>query len=172
MSRFDRIGHRGRRSRHHRCSFSSSPSSCSHRRTYRDTSQRGRPPNQDERELIVDRQSSQLVPEAATSPMVASSPDGRGAVSGSAVAVRFQTCRMVRQKPSRCFHQYSRWQLLQMLSPTYQLVYEVPILLIHMKPYFCQDFLDSRMSLPVFLHDKKPSEMCSLSGKMILVSKR
>src|SRR3989442_2710649 len=81
MSRLDRIGHRGRRSRHHRCSFSSPPSSCSHRRIYRDTPQRGRPPNQDERELIVDRQSSQLVPEAATSPIVASSPDGRGAVS-------------------------------------------------------------------------------------------
>jgi len=40
----------------------------------------GRPPSQDERELIVDRQSSQLVPGAATSPIVASSPDGRGAV--------------------------------------------------------------------------------------------
>src|SRR6266566_9166730 len=80
MSRFDRIGHGGRRSRHHRCSFSSPLSSCSHSRTYKDTPQRGRPPNQDERELIVDRQSSQLVPGAATSPMVASSPDGRGAV--------------------------------------------------------------------------------------------
>src|SRR2546430_2014517 len=61
--------------------FLIAPSSCSPRRPYRDTPQRGRPPNQDERELIVDRQSSQLLPEAATSPMVASSPDGRGAVS-------------------------------------------------------------------------------------------
>src|SRR5712692_8856889 len=30
---------------------------------------------------------------------------------------------------SRCFHQYSRWQLSQMPSPTYQLVYE------YMSPY-------------------------------------
>src|SRR5262249_21706193 len=40
----------------------------------------GKPPSQDERALIVDRQSSQLGPGAATSLMVASDPDGRGAV--------------------------------------------------------------------------------------------
>jgi hypothetical protein len=39
-----------------------------------------------------------------------------------------------------------------------------------MKPYFCEDFLDRRLNPPVFLHDKKPSDMCSLSGKMILHS--
>src|SRR5258708_33729835 len=59
------------------------PSSCSRRRTYRDTLQRGRPPSQDERELIPDRQSSQRLPGAATSPIVASSPDGRGAAYSS-----------------------------------------------------------------------------------------
>src|SRR5947209_8664969 len=80
MGCHDRLGHRGRRSRHHRCSLSSPSSSCSHRRTYRDAPQRGRPPSQDERELISDRQSSQRVPGAATSPIVACSPDGRGAV--------------------------------------------------------------------------------------------
>src|SRR5258708_7039584 len=80
MGRYDLLGHRGGRSRHHRCSFSSPPSSCSHRSTYRDALQRGRPPSQDERALISDRQSSQPVPGAATSPMVAFSPDGRGAV--------------------------------------------------------------------------------------------
>src|SRR5260370_11248549 len=35
---------------------------------------------QDERELMSDRRSSQRVPGAATSPIVACSPDGRGAV--------------------------------------------------------------------------------------------
>ena len=80
MGRHDLLGHRGGRSRHHRCSLSSPSSSCSHRRTYRDAPQRGRPPSQDERELISDRQSSQRVPGAATSPIVASGPDGRGAV--------------------------------------------------------------------------------------------
>src|SRR6266849_4621256 len=52
---------------------------CSQLRTYRDFSTR-RPSRQDERELIVDRQSSQRMPGAATSPIVASRPDGRGAV--------------------------------------------------------------------------------------------
>src|SRR5712692_10245759 len=80
MGRYDLLGHRGGRSRHHRCSLSSPPFSCSHRRTYRDALQRGRPPSQDERELISDRQSSQRLLGAATSPIVASSPDGRGAV--------------------------------------------------------------------------------------------
>ena len=80
MRRHDLLGHRGRRSRHHRCSFSSPSSFCSHRRTYRDAPQRGRPPSQDERELMSDRQSSQPRPGAATSPIVACSPDRRGAV--------------------------------------------------------------------------------------------
>lgn len=39
-----------------------------------------------------------------------------------------------------------------------------------MKPYFCEDILDSRTSLPIFLHDKKPPDMCPLSGQMILDS--
>src|SRR6266571_3853351 len=80
MGRHGLLGHRGGRSRHHRCSFSSPPFSCSHRKTYRDAPQRGRPPYQDERELMLDRQSSQRVLGAATSPIVACSPDGRGAV--------------------------------------------------------------------------------------------
>jgi len=80
IGRHDRIGQRGgSRSRHHHCSLSLQLSSCSQLRTYRDFST-GRPSRQDERELIVDRQSSQRMPRAATSPMVASSPDGRGAV--------------------------------------------------------------------------------------------
>src|SRR5258708_22992267 len=37
----------------------------------------------------------------------------------------FQTRRMLRQRLSRCFHQYSRLQLPQMPSPIYQLVYEL-----------------------------------------------
>jgi hypothetical protein len=40
----------------------------------------GTPPTQDQRKLISDRQSSQHEPEAATSPIVAPNPDGRGAV--------------------------------------------------------------------------------------------
>jgi len=42
------------------------------------------------------------------------------------VAVRFQTRRMLLQRLSRCFHQYSRCHLSQMPSPIYQLVYELP----------------------------------------------
>src|SRR5258708_21099419 len=80
MGRYNLLGHRGRRFRHHRCSFLSPSSSCLHRSTYRDALQRGGPPSQDERALISDRQSSQPMLGAATSPMVASSPDGRGAV--------------------------------------------------------------------------------------------
>ncbi len=84
----------------------------------------GKPPSQDERELIVDRQSSsvyQKLQQAQLSLPVLM--DGEPSTQGGRCL--FQTRRMLRRRLSRCFHQYSSWQLPQMPSPIYQLVYEL-----------------------------------------------
>ena len=88
------------------------------------TSSSGRPPNQDERELIVDRQSCQLVPQAATSLIVACDPDGRGAVCSRRSLSVCQRGRTSQPRLSRCSHQSSRSALFQKGPAIYQLVYE------------------------------------------------
>src|SRR6266702_7309537 len=83
----------------------------------------GKPPCQDERALIVDRQSSQLWPGAATSLMVAYDPDGRGAVC-SRRSLSLQRGRASQPRLSRCFHQSNRSALFQKEPAIYQIVYE------------------------------------------------
>src|SRR6266700_445761 len=66
----------------------------------------GQPSTQDERALIVDRQSCQLTLQAATSLIVASNPDGRGAVC-SRWSLSLQRGPTLQPRLSRCFHQSS-----------------------------------------------------------------
>jgi len=72
----------------------------------------GKPPCQDQRALIVDRQSCQLWPAAATSLIVAYDPDGRGAVC-SRRSHSLQRGRASQPRLSHCFHQSSRFALFQ-----------------------------------------------------------
>src|ERR1035438_10420441 len=91
---------------------------------YSRISSTGKPSSQDQRKLISDRQSSSLLPGAVTSPIVASNPDGRGAVCSRRSRSACQRGRMLQPRLSRCFHQSSRSALFQIGSALYQLVYE------------------------------------------------
>jgi hypothetical protein len=92
--------HRRGRFRHRFCPPSS------HKREDLPIASTGKPSNQDERALIVDRQSCQLAPQAATSLIVAYNPDGRGAVC-SRWSLSLPRGHTLQPRLSRCFHQSS-----------------------------------------------------------------
>ena len=92
------------------------------------TSSTGKSSSQDQRKLISDRQSSLLLPGAVTSPIVASNPDGRGAVCSRRSLSVCQRGRTSQPRLSRCSHQSSRSALFQKGPAIYQLVYESHLL--------------------------------------------
>ena len=82
------------------------PSLLTHKREGLPIASTGHPSNQDERALIVDRQSCQFAPAAATSLIVAFHPDGRGAVCRR-WSRSLQRGHTLQPRLSRCFHQSS-----------------------------------------------------------------
>ena len=80
--------------------------------------------------------------------------DGEQSIQGGHAL--FQTRRMLLQRLSRCFHQYSRWHPPQMLSPIYQLVYEL------LKTISRRYYLFLWMSLPVGTRPLVTPPFCSI----------